>query len=389
VAAPYRTAPPRRLTVPVLPVRNAVLLPGQTLELTVGRARSLAAVTAASETELLVLAQTAGATEEPDPAKGDLAGIGTVGRIIQIIRLTDHSVVTVQGTERVRVIAWPQREPFLVADAEELDAGGDADGPERAGAVWQRSGHMWIAPADRQRLLEAPTTAARLALIDELRARDAARPPAARVLETPVRVDLEWAGELPEPTSRALGVAIAALGKVASLVEARSALVYGIPPDGDQESVQRFTAGGRLDARAMRRLVGRALGRRPQSALGYFLWPRREPLVVPILEVGRARLRLPGPVAGDGRFELDTPVGRVDMACLRRGEQTWVETPDDPDQADEEHIWEPVRIQVRVAEELSIRFWSRWALWGGGDEPVLLEEVVDMLCRRGAWRVAD
>ena len=73
--------------LPVLPLRNTVLFPGVVLPITVGRDKSIKAVNEAYKTDKLVgvLAQKDSNIE--DPATGDLEAIGTVAKIVKLIKM--------------------------------------------------------------------------------------------------------------------------------------------------------------------------------------------------------------------------------------------------------------------------------------------------------------
>ena len=81
------------VTLPVLPIKRTVLFPGIMMPLTVGRARSIAAVEAAMKTEdktILVVAQRDPLTEEP--GLEDLYTIGTKAIIKQVGRSDDGTL---------------------------------------------------------------------------------------------------------------------------------------------------------------------------------------------------------------------------------------------------------------------------------------------------------
>src|SRR6201985_1773119 len=73
--------------LPVLPLRNTVLFPGVVLPITVGRDKSIKAVTDAYKAEKLigVLAQKDSTIEEPTVS--DLEEIGTVAKIAKLIKM--------------------------------------------------------------------------------------------------------------------------------------------------------------------------------------------------------------------------------------------------------------------------------------------------------------
>ncbi len=87
--------------IPILPLRNTVLLPGVVLLITVGRDRSIKAVNDAYKTDKLigVLAQKDSAVE--DPAMDELVEVGTIAKIIKVIKIPDGGpTVILQGKRR-------------------------------------------------------------------------------------------------------------------------------------------------------------------------------------------------------------------------------------------------------------------------------------------------
>lgn len=75
--------------LPVLPLRNTVLFPGVVLPITVGRDKSIKAVNDSYKNNKLigVLAQTDSSIE--DPGVKDLCAIGTIARIVKLIKMPD------------------------------------------------------------------------------------------------------------------------------------------------------------------------------------------------------------------------------------------------------------------------------------------------------------
>ncbi len=110
-------AEPKFETLPLLPLKNAVLFPGLLMPLSVGRAGSLAAVEAALETEdkeILVVTQRN--PEDQEPGADELYTIGTKAVIRKVSRPSEDSMdVMVIGIERVVVIKIDEDEPFLRA----------------------------------------------------------------------------------------------------------------------------------------------------------------------------------------------------------------------------------------------------------------------------------
>jgi len=102
--------------LPVLPLRNTVLFPGVVLPITVGRDKSIKAVTDAYKADRLigVLAQKDSTIE--DPTVTDLEDVGTVARIIKLIKMPDGgTTVILQGKRRFKVGAVTAEDPYFKA----------------------------------------------------------------------------------------------------------------------------------------------------------------------------------------------------------------------------------------------------------------------------------
>lgn len=102
--------------LPVLPLRNTVLFPGVVLPITVGRDKSIKAVNDAYKSDKLigVLAQKDSSIE--DPGVNDLEDVGTVARIIKMIKMPDGgTTVILQGKRRFKVGAVTAEDPYFKA----------------------------------------------------------------------------------------------------------------------------------------------------------------------------------------------------------------------------------------------------------------------------------
>jgi ATP-dependent Lon protease len=104
------------MTLPVLPIKNTVLLPNLLMPLSVGRPLSRAAVEAALASEekaLLVVAQRDLEVEEP--AEKDLFAIGTRAVVKKMARSENALELIIQGIERVALVRVTQTTPYLQA----------------------------------------------------------------------------------------------------------------------------------------------------------------------------------------------------------------------------------------------------------------------------------
>ena len=127
------------ITLPVLPLRDIVVFPHMIVPLFVGREKSIRALEAvmAEDKQIILVTQKEADIEDPD-ADG-LYTIGTVGSILQLLKLPDGAVkVLVEGGERV--VIDPQslnsNDGFLAVDAKILEQegylGADTEGLARA-----------------------------------------------------------------------------------------------------------------------------------------------------------------------------------------------------------------------------------------------------------------
>ena len=115
------SAPESSRGYPVLPIKNAVLLPYLVMPLSIGRHGSLAAAEAALATEdktLVVVAQRDASVNEP--TMNDLYSIGTRAVIKKMGRSEDAMHLLVQGLERVRLLTVEQKEPYLKVSVQVL-----------------------------------------------------------------------------------------------------------------------------------------------------------------------------------------------------------------------------------------------------------------------------
>ena len=120
------------IALPVLPLRDIVVFPHMIVPLFVGREKSIKALEAvmAEEKHIILVTQTEAEIEDPDA--GSLYATGTVGSILQLLKLPDGAVkVLVEGGERVRLQldTLDELNGYLFVEAEVLDQTGDL-GPE-------------------------------------------------------------------------------------------------------------------------------------------------------------------------------------------------------------------------------------------------------------------
>ncbi len=106
----------------ILPLRNTVLFPGVVIPITVGRDKSIEAVNEANKGDKLigVIAQKSMSVEEPAPE--DLCGIGTVAKIVKLIKMPDGgTTVIIQGKKRFALQQITQETPYFKASIQVLE----------------------------------------------------------------------------------------------------------------------------------------------------------------------------------------------------------------------------------------------------------------------------
>ena len=104
--------------ISVLPLTNTTLFPETMVPLAVGRPASMAAVEVALSSEEKLLACISvhlDKTSDSDATPEDLYEVGTLVMIKRMERVEDTLHLIVQGSDRIRVLEWVQREPFLRA----------------------------------------------------------------------------------------------------------------------------------------------------------------------------------------------------------------------------------------------------------------------------------
>ena len=108
--------------LPILPLRNTVLFPGVVLPITVGRDKSIKAVNDVYKLDKLigVLAQKDANIEEPAPS--DLCSIGTVAKIVKLIKMPDGgTTIIIQGKKRFELLEMQTEDPYFKASIRLLE----------------------------------------------------------------------------------------------------------------------------------------------------------------------------------------------------------------------------------------------------------------------------
>jgi ATP-dependent Lon protease len=114
-----RTQGAARRTLPALPLRDIIVFPHMVSQLFVGREKSIAALdeAMARDKEIFLAAQKNAKTNDPNPE--DIYEFGTIGAVVQLLRLADGTVkVLVEGRQRARVRRYIENSDYFYVEVE-------------------------------------------------------------------------------------------------------------------------------------------------------------------------------------------------------------------------------------------------------------------------------
>lgn len=105
--------------LPLLPIRNMVLLPNVVMPLLVGREPSLKAIEEALSADHMLFVVTQLDENQEDPSEEDVYTIGVEGHIDRILKLPDGTIsILLRGQRRMRRLTYIQRHPSVRVAAE-------------------------------------------------------------------------------------------------------------------------------------------------------------------------------------------------------------------------------------------------------------------------------
>ena len=107
------------LILPILPLRNIVVFPGMVVPLLVGREKSITALEEVMDDggkQILLITQKNASVDDPEPK--DVYKIGTIGTILQLLKLPDGTAkVLVEATERIKLVGFTDEDDYFEAKA--------------------------------------------------------------------------------------------------------------------------------------------------------------------------------------------------------------------------------------------------------------------------------
>lgn len=114
--------------IPTVPLRGMVVYPNIVIHLDIGRDKSIKAVEKAMENDRILAVVTQKDDAVEDPTVHDLAVMGTLVKIKQMLRLPGGIVrILVEGITRIRVMNITSMDPFYVGDFDRVGSVYDDD----------------------------------------------------------------------------------------------------------------------------------------------------------------------------------------------------------------------------------------------------------------------
>jgi ATP-dependent Lon protease len=108
--------------VPLLPLRDIIVFPHMVVPLFVGRQKSIKALEEAMNKQKFILLAAQRDAKTNDPGEEDIYKVGTLGTVVQLLRLPDGTVkVLVEGKKRARVQHYVDHPDYFLVEVEELE----------------------------------------------------------------------------------------------------------------------------------------------------------------------------------------------------------------------------------------------------------------------------
>ena len=109
------------MLLPLLPLRDLVVFPHMVAPLFVGRTKSVNALADAMNKDKRVFLSTQKRANVDNPAESDINRIGTIGKVLQLLRLPDGTVkALVEGQARGRIDRFAVEKDFFQVQVEKI-----------------------------------------------------------------------------------------------------------------------------------------------------------------------------------------------------------------------------------------------------------------------------
>ena len=110
-----------KMLLPLLPLRDLVVLPHMVAPLFVGRTKSVNALADAMNKDKLVFLSTQKSANVDNPGESDINSVGTIGKVLQLLRLPDGTVkALVEGKSRARIERFSIKEDFFQVEVDKI-----------------------------------------------------------------------------------------------------------------------------------------------------------------------------------------------------------------------------------------------------------------------------
>jgi len=110
--------------VPLLPLRELIVFPHEVYPIFVGRQKSIKALEAAETSKKPILLAAQKDARVSDPGPDDIYSVGTLGVVVQLLRLPDGTVkALLEGKKRARVVRYVSQDDYFQVEAEEIEEG--------------------------------------------------------------------------------------------------------------------------------------------------------------------------------------------------------------------------------------------------------------------------
>ncbi len=120
-------------SIPLLPLRDVVIFPHMVAPLFVGREKSIRALEEAMNNDKKILLSAQKDAKTNDPGPDDIHSVGTIGNIVQMLRLPDGTVkVLVEGQNRATLKSFHDENKFFSVEVEDLPETNDVNAETNA-----------------------------------------------------------------------------------------------------------------------------------------------------------------------------------------------------------------------------------------------------------------
>ncbi|HMK37052.1 MAG TPA: endopeptidase La [Desulfomonilaceae bacterium] len=107
--------------IPLLPLRDIVVFPHMVVPLFVGRDRSIKALESAMKSDKMIFLASQRNAQQTNPQEDDIFQVGTLGQIIQMLKLPDNTIkVFVEGRNRGRISRFVENERYFKVEVDVL-----------------------------------------------------------------------------------------------------------------------------------------------------------------------------------------------------------------------------------------------------------------------------